>query len=54
MHSIIVIGPLPPCPRCKLLTRVVSAKVIEHGVSASVRHISYTDDEAKGIAALAG
>jgi hypothetical protein len=33
---------------------VVSDKVIEHGVIANVRHISYADDEARGIAARVG
>lgn len=54
MHNIIVIGTIPPCPRCKLLTKVVSAKVKELGLNAEVRHLSYTDEESKDFAKIMG
>ena len=45
MNSIIIIGTDPPCPRCKLLTKVVSVKVKELGIKAEVRHLVFTDTE---------
>jgi predicted DsbA family dithiol-disulfide isomerase len=50
MHEIIVIGTTPPCPRCKLLTEVVAAKVKAFDIDAEVRHISYTSEEAVELA----
>ena len=54
MHEIIVIGTIPPCPRCKLLTDIVTekAKVLESIVN--IRHISYTSEEAAKLAERAG
>lgn len=46
MNSIWIVGTHPPCPRCKLLTKVVESKVIEMKISAEVRHIAYDDTEA--------
>jgi len=46
MNIIWVIGTQPPCPRCKLLTKAVEAKVFENEISAVVRHLAYTDAEA--------
>ena len=54
MHKIIIIGTLPPCPRCKLLTEVVTAKSELMGLDADIRHIAYTGDEAAEIAGEAG
>lgn len=54
MNSIIIIGTQPPCPRCKLLTKVVTVKVQELEINAEVRHIVYTDVEAKEFAAKLG
>jgi hypothetical protein len=47
MNSIIIIGTEPPCPRCKLLSKVVSAKVKELKIHAEIRHLVYTDSESK-------
>ncbi len=46
MNSIIIIGTEPPCPRCKLLTKIVSDKVKELEINAVVNHAVYTDTEA--------
>lgn len=54
MNSIIVIGVNPPCPRCKLLGKVIDEKVKELHISADVRHIAYTDPEAKRFAQSIG
>ena len=54
MNRIIIIGTQPPCPRCRLMTKVMAAKVLESGLKAEVRHISYTDREAKDWAATLG
>lgn len=50
INSIIVIGTKPPCPRCQLLDNIIAAKVKEIGLSASLKHLCYTSDEAKAIA----
>lgn len=47
MNSIVVIGTNPPCPRCQLVSNIISAKVKEMGIEAECSHISYTSDEAK-------
>jgi len=47
LNSIVIIGTRPPCPRCKLLTKVVTEKVKELKLEAGVRHLTYTDAEAK-------
>lgn len=54
MNSIIIIGTEPPCPRCKLLTRIVSDKVKEFEINAVVNHTVYTDQEAGEFAARLG
>jgi hypothetical protein len=54
MQEIIIIGTLPPCPRCKLLTEIVTEKVLSRGLDAEVRHISYASEEAAAWAASAG
>ena len=40
MHQIIVIGTTPPCPRCKLLTEIVTVKTKLLKLDADIRHIS--------------
>lgn len=54
MQQIVIIGTIPPCPRCKLLTEIVTEKVKSLGLDAEVRHISYTSDEAAEVAQKAG
>jgi hypothetical protein len=54
MNSILIIGTQPPCPRCKLLTKVVTVKVKELGINAEVKHLAYTDTEAKEFAEKLG
>lgn len=54
MDQIIIIGTQPPCPRCKLLTEVVTRKAETLGLKAEIRHIAYTSPEASDIAAAAG
>lgn len=54
MDQIMIIGTLPPCPRCKLLTEIVTARSEAMGLDAEIRHISYTDQEAAEIADQAG
>ncbi len=53
-NSIIVIGVNPPCPRCKLLGKVMDAKVKELQIDADVRHVTYTDAEARQFAQSIG
>ena len=50
MNTIIIIGTEPPCPRCKLLAKVVTDKVQELGIDAVVKHLVYTDAESKEFA----
>jgi hypothetical protein len=50
MNSILIIGVRPPCPRCKLLGQVIDEKVKELQIDADVRHLAYTDQEAKEFA----
>lgn len=54
MHQIIIMGTVPPCPRCKLLTEIVTEKAKSLGLDADVRHISYTSKEAAKLAAKVG
>lgn len=54
MHTIIIIGVDPPCPRCKLLGNLIDAKVIEMEINADVKHWVYTDTEAKEFAQTIG
>ena len=54
MNKILIIGTQPPCPRCKLLTNVVSEKVKTFGIKAEVVHLSYTDEESKAFAKSIG
>ena len=54
MNSIIIIGTEPPCPRCKLLAKVVSDKVKELGINAEVKHLIFTDSEAGEFAGQSG
>lgn len=54
LSQIIVIGTHPPCPRCKLLTKVISDKVKELSIPASVKHLCYTDAEAMEFAGKFG
>jgi hypothetical protein len=49
-----IIGTEPPCPRCDYLTRMVKDIVTTAGVPATVRHLSYTSDEARQFAASLG
>ena len=53
-EEIWIIGTEPPCPRCDYLTRMVKDIVTTAGVPASVRHLSYTCDEARQFAASLG
>lgn len=46
MNKIVIIGTQPPCPRCKLLTEIVTQISETMGLRADIRHISYTSDEA--------
>jgi len=46
MNKIIIIGTQPPCPRCKLLTEIITVEAELLGLKAEIRHISYTSDEA--------
>ncbi|GAB1477308.1 hypothetical protein MASR2M70_21460 [Bacillota bacterium] len=50
MHQIIIIGTIPPCPRCKLLTEIVTVKAKLLKLDADVRHISYTSEDAAELA----
>ncbi len=50
MHQIIIIGTIPPCPRCKLLTEIVTTKTKLLKLDADVRHISYTSEDAAELA----
>jgi len=50
LNSIIIIGTDPPCPRCQLLRNVVTKKIDELGLKATIQHFSYTTEEAKAIA----
>lgn len=43
MNRIIIIGVQPPCPRCKLLGKVIDEKVKELQIDAEVKHLAYTD-----------
>jgi len=54
MNSIIIIGTEPPCPRCKLLTRIVSDKVKEFEINAELHHLAYTDSGAIAFAGQLG
>lgn len=54
MHQIMIIGTVPPCPRCRLLTELVTEIVRIKGIDAQVRHIAYTDKEAEVLAADMG
>ena len=54
MHSIIIIGTLPPCPRCKLLTEVVMKKSKALELDADIKHISYASEEAAEYASKVG
>ncbi len=54
MNSIIIIGTEPPCPRCKLLEKIVTDKVKELGINAVLNHAVYTDTDAKEFAAGVG
>jgi len=46
MHQILIIGTLPPCPRCKLLTEIITKISEEKRLDAEIRHISYSNEEA--------
>lgn len=46
MDKIVVIGTQPPCPRCKLLTELVTRMSKKKGLDAEISHIAYTCDEA--------
>jgi hypothetical protein len=54
VHQIIVVGTVPPCPRCRLMTEIVRSAVKAQGLSAEVRHISFKSDEAARIAQTFG
>ncbi len=50
MNHIMIIGTNPPCPRCGLLTRVVTEKITLMGIDAKVIHVNYTDKVAADFA----
>lgn len=54
LNTIIIIGTLPPCPRCDLLTKIVTKKAELMKVDAEIRHIAYTSDEARQYASAVG
>ncbi|NDL67526.1 thioredoxin family protein [Anaerotalea alkaliphila] len=54
MNRIVIIGTQPACPRCRLLTAVVSEKVKDMELDAEVRHMAYSSEEAVAIAKKAG
>ena len=45
--KILIIGTEPPCPRCDYLTQMVKDIVSTLRIQADVRHLAYTDQEAK-------
>ena len=45
--EVLIIGTEPPCPRCDYLTQMVKDIVSTLGIQADVRHLAYTDHEAK-------
>ncbi|MDJ0830829.1 MAG: thioredoxin family protein [Desulfobacterales bacterium] len=49
-EEIWIIGTDPPCPRCDYLTRMTHTVVNESGHVIKVKHLSYTDVEAKDLA----
>jgi hypothetical protein len=53
-QEIWIIGTEPPCPRCDYLTRMVQDVVRDLGLTVSVRHMSYTGEEARRFAAACG
>ena len=53
-REILIIGTDPPCPRCGYLSRMAHDLLNELGLSARVRHIAYTDEEAQRIAQTHG
>lgn len=46
-HVIHIIGTEPPCPRCGLLTNIVSDMIKELDITAEVRHVDYKSKEAE-------
>lgn len=54
MHQIVIIGTVPPCPRFKLLTDIVKAKVELMKLEAEVKHVAYSSGEAHEIASKVG
>ena len=54
MNKIIIIGTVPPCPRCELLTEIVKTEKELLKLDADVSHISYTKEEASEIAERIG
>jgi len=54
MNNILIIGTEPPCPRCGLITKVVTSKVKELNINAEIRHLAYTDLESKAFAKSIG
>ncbi len=49
-----IIGTEPPCPRCHHLNEMVHELLSELGLSVRVRHLAYTDDESRELAAKEG
>jgi hypothetical protein len=54
MNRIIIIGTEPPCPRCKLMTKIVTDKVKELGINVVINHAVYTDPESGAFAGQLG
>lgn len=51
MNNIVIVGMVPPCPRCGLLTNILTQMVQTRGIAAEIRHIDFGTAEAKAIAA---
>lgn len=53
-QEIWIIGTEPPCPRCDYLGRMVEDIVNGQRLQVPIRHMSYTDEEARRFAAASG
>ena len=53
-REIWIIGTEPPCPRCDYLSRMVKDVVVDLRTQVPVRHLSYTEEEARSVATTYG
>jgi hypothetical protein len=53
-EEIWIIGTDPPCPRCGYLTKMTHQVINELGLSLRVRHLAFTDPEAREFASSLG